>query len=135
MNPVSNSTGAFFERSLSQMGALRNSLESLQTEIATGVRIQRGSDDPVGASRLRALTRLERRGDTEAENTARLGQDLSEASNQIEGVVSILQRARELAVAAANDPVGASGRAAIAEELEQLAEEIDQFVAAVITQK
>ncbi len=124
MNPVSNSTGAFFERSLSQMSTLRNSLESLQTEIATGVRIQRGSDDPVGASRLRALTRLERRGDTEAENTARLGQDLSEASNQIEGVVSILQRARELAVAAANDPVGESGRAAIAEELEQLAEEM-----------
>lgn len=124
MNPVSNSTGAFYERSLEQMGTLRESIERLQTEISTGVRIQRGSDDPVGAARLRALTRLERRGDTEQENAARLGQDLSEASNQIEGIVSILQRARELSVAAANDPAGESGRAAIAEELEQMAEEL-----------
>ncbi|WP_108790093.1 flagellin N-terminal helical domain-containing protein [Erythrobacter sp. Alg231-14] len=124
MTSVSNSTGAFFERSLVQMGALRGSVERFQTEIATGERIQRGSDDPVGAARLRALTRLERRGDTEEENAARLGQDLSEAANQIEGIVSILQRARELSVAAANDPVGENGRAAIAEELEQMAEEM-----------
>lgn len=124
MNPVSNSTGAFFERSLGQMGSLRETIERLQTEIATGERIQRGSDDPVGASRLRALTRLERRGETEAENAARLGQDLSQGAEEIEGVVSILQRARELAVAAANDPVGEDGRAAIAEELEQLGEEL-----------
>lgn len=124
MTAVSNPTGAFFERSLSQMGGLRSSIETLQTEIATGVRIQRGSDDPIGAARLRALTRIETRGATEAENAARLGQDLSEASNQIEGVTSILQRARELAVAAANDPVGEDGRAAIAEELEQMADEM-----------
>ncbi|MEP3422237.1 MAG: flagellar biosynthesis protein FlgL [Erythrobacter sp.] len=124
MTSVSNSTGAFFERSLVQMSALRGTVERFQTEIATGERIQRGSDDPVGAARLRALTRLERRGDTEEENAARLGQDLSEAANQIEGIVSILQRARELSVAAANDPVGENGRAAIAEELEQMAEEM-----------
>ncbi len=124
MSSVSNSTGAFFERSLGQMAALRGAVEGFQTQIATGERIQRGSDDPIGASRLRSLTRLERRGDTESENAARLGQDLSEAANQIEGVVSILQRARELSVAAANDPVGESGREAIAEELEQMAEEM-----------
>jgi len=124
MNSVSNPAGAFFERSLGQMGALRGSIERFQTEIATGERIQRGSDDPIGAARLRALTRLERRGDTEEENAARLGQDLSEAANQIEGIVSILQRARELSVSAANDPVGENGRAAIAEELEQMAEEM-----------
>ena len=55
---VSNSTGAFFERSLTQMGNLRNSLESLQTQIASGVRIERGSDDPIGAARLRAPMRM-----------------------------------------------------------------------------
>lgn len=124
MTIVSNSTGAFFDRSISQMSALRGSVEGLQTQIATGVRIQQGSDDPIGASRLRALTRLEIRGDTERENAARLGQDLSQAANEIEGVVSILQRARELAVAAASDPVGENGRAAIADEIEQLAEEL-----------
>jgi len=124
MSFVSNSTGAFFERSLGQMANLRSSAERLQTELATGVRIQRGSDDPVGAARLRSLTRLETRGETEEQNAQRLEQDLSETSNQIEGVVSILQRVRELSVAAASDTAGESGRAAIAEELEQLGEEL-----------
>lgn len=124
MTIVSNATGAFFERSIGQMGVLRASIERLQTQISTGERIQRGSEDPVGASRLRALTRLERRGETEAENAARLGQDLTSAAQEIGAVVSIIQRARELAVAAANDPVGENGRAAIADELEQLSAEL-----------
>lgn len=120
MTGVTNSTSAFFDRSLGQMSDLRTTLERLQTQIATGVRIERSSDDPVGAARLRALARLERRGETENENAARVEQDLSEASGQIDGMVLILQRARELAVAAANTPVGAEGRAAIAAEIEQL---------------
>lgn len=124
MSFVSNSTGAFFDRSLGQMSRLRENIEGLQTQISTGVRIELGSDDPVGASRLRSLTRLEVRGNTENENAARLGQDLSESANEIEGVVSILQRARELAVAASNDPTGENGRAAIADELEQMADEL-----------
>lgn len=124
MSFVSNSTGAFFERSLSQLAILRESTEDFQTQIATGVRIQRGSEDPVAASRLRQLTRLEVRGETEEENSARLRQDLNEASDQISGVVSLVQRARELAVQAANDTQGENGRAAIADELEQLADEL-----------
>ncbi|MEE4201628.1 flagellin N-terminal helical domain-containing protein [Erythrobacter sp.] len=124
MTFVGNSTGAFFERSLGQMGLLRERVEGLQTQISTGVRIERGSDDPVAASRLRALTRLEVRGTTEAENAARLEQDLNEASDQIEGVTLILQRARELAVAAASDTSGVKGRTAIADELEQLGDEL-----------
>ena len=124
MNFVSNSTGAFFDRSIGQMGDLREAVERFQTQIATGQKLQRGSDDPVGAARLRALERLEVRGATEEENAARLEQDLSEGANQIDGVISLLQRARELAVAAANDPAGENGRTAIADELEQMADEL-----------
>lgn len=120
MTGITNSTGAFFDRSLGQMSNLRTTLERLQTQIATGVRIERSSDDPVGAARLRSLARLERRGETESENAARVEQDLTEASGQIDGMVLILQRARELAVAAANTPVGEDGRAAIAAEIEEL---------------
>jgi flagellar hook-associated protein 3 FlgL len=124
MNIVRNSTSAFFDRSLGQMGDLRASIERLQSQIATGQRIERGSDDPIGASRLRAITRLERRGETEAENAARLGQDLTESSQQVSDIVLILQRARELAIAGASDTAGQSGRAAIALELAQMGEEL-----------
>ena len=46
MSFIGNSTSAFFERSIGQMGALRTSLEGLQTQIATGEKITRASDNP-----------------------------------------------------------------------------------------
>ena len=60
----------------------------------------------------------------EGDNAARLGQDLGSASEELEAVTVLLQRARELAVQAANTPTGAEGRRAIAFELGQLTEEL-----------
>jgi len=120
MSFVSNATGAFYERSLSQMSGLRSSLETLQTQISTGTRIERGSDDPAAASRLRTLSRTERLAEVQADNADKLARDLTEAGDEVLGVANLLSRARELAIRAANDPVGEAGRAAIAEELAQL---------------
>lgn len=124
MNPVTTSTLAFHDRSLEQMQALRGSLQRLQSQIATGERLERGSDDPAAASRLRALLRSERLGEVEAENAAKLEQDLTVGADEIARVAEILVRARELAVQAASDTQGPEARAIIAEELEQLNEEL-----------
>ena len=124
MSFVSNATGAFYERSLSQLSDLRGSLEDLQNQISTGERISRGSQDPAAASRLRALARTERLSQVQADNADKLARDLDEAGDEVLGVANILARARELAILAANDPTGESGRAAIAEELVQLEEEL-----------
>lgn len=124
MSFVSNSTGAFFERSLGQMGNLRASLEKLQAQIATGERISRGSEDPAAAARLRALERRERLAAVEEGNAVKLAQDLTSGSIQLAGVTAILQRARELAIQAANDTTGPEGRAIIAQELSQMEEEL-----------
>ena len=124
MSFVSNSTGAFYERSLSQLSELRGSLEGLQNQISTGVRISRGSEDPAAASRLRTLARTERLSQVQADNADKLARDLEEAGDEVLGVANILARARELAILAANDPTGENGRAAIAEELAQLEEEL-----------
>ncbi len=120
MNFVSNATSAFYDRSLEQMGNLRGSLERLQTQISTGVRITRGSEDPAAASRLRTLARTELLSEVQSDNADKLARDLDEAGDEVLGVANLLARARELAIAAANSPTGASGRAAIAEELAQL---------------
>ncbi|MEM7701649.1 MAG: flagellar biosynthesis protein FlgL [Pseudomonadota bacterium] len=134
MSIVSNSTGAFYERSLSQLSDLRGSLEGLQNQISTGVRISRGSEDPAAASRLRTLARTERLADVQEDNADKLARDLEEASGEAQGVANLLARARELAILAANDPTGESGRAAIAEELVQLEEELfDRANAATLT--
>ncbi|MDZ4275763.1 MAG: flagellar biosynthesis protein FlgL, partial [Erythrobacter sp.] len=124
MSFVSNSTGSFFNRSLAQMADLRAGIERARTQIATGNKIERGSDDPAAAAQLRNVARRERLASVEGDNTARLGQDISSASQEVEAVKSLLQRARELAVQAANTPTGADGRQAIAFELEQLTEEL-----------
>jgi len=120
MSFISNSTGAFYERSLAQMGSLRGSLERLQTQISTGQRLTRGSEDPAAASRLRTLARTQRLSEVQADNADKLARDLTEAGDEIAGAANLLSRARELAIRAANDTTGENGRAAIAEELAQL---------------
>jgi flagellar hook-associated protein 3 FlgL len=124
MTSLTTSTLAFHERSLDQMADLRNSLARLQSQVATGQRLERGSDDPAAASRLRALMRSERLGEVEAENAVKLEQDLTVGADEIGRIADILIRARELAVQAASDTQGPEARAIIAEELEQLNEEL-----------
>jgi len=124
MTFVTVSTGAFYERSLGQMTDLRGSLEELQTQIATGEKLTRGSQDPAAASRLRTLARTQRLNEVQSDNASKLARDLDEAGDEVQGVVNLLSRARELAIRAANDTTGENGRLAIAEELAQLEQEL-----------
>lgn len=124
MSFVSSSAGTFFDRSLGQMANLREGIERTRSQIATGNRIERGSDDPAAAAQLRAVTRREALSGVEGDNAARLGQDLRSATDELEAVNTLFQRARELAVQAANTPTGPQGREAIGFELRQLADEL-----------
>jgi len=121
---VGNPFGAFFDRSLAQMSELRGALEKAQGQIATGQRLERGSDDPAAAARLRALERTERLREVEEDNADKLARDLDEAGDEVLGVSNLLARARELAIQAASDTLGTRGREAIAAELVQLNEEL-----------
>ncbi|MFN3863959.1 MAG: flagellar biosynthesis protein FlgL [Erythrobacter sp.] len=124
MSFVSTSTGSFFNRSLAQMAELRGAIERTRSQIATSQRIERGSDDPAAAAQLRSIARLSALAGVEKENAARLGEDLGAVSRELEAVTALLQRARELALQAANTPTGEDGRQAIAFELGQLNEEL-----------
>jgi flagellar hook-associated protein 3 FlgL len=124
MGSLSTSFGGFFDRSITQMNGLRRQIDRTQTQIATGQRIERGSQDPAAAAALRVLDRRARLGEAASTNAAQLGQELGLADRELQGVSALLQRARELAVAAASDATGANGRAAIANELGQLEAEL-----------
>jgi len=124
MPSVSNSTGSFFNRSLAQMADLRAGIERTRTQIATGQRIERGSDDPAVAAQLRNVARRVSLDSVEGDNAAQLSQDLTAATDELESVTSLLQRARVLALQAANTPTGDNGRQAIAVELAQLTQEL-----------
>lgn len=124
MSSITNSAGSFFNRSLTQMADLRAGIERSRSQIATGRRIERGSEDPAAAAQLRSVARREALAKVEGDNAARLGQDLGAASNEIEGITALLQRARELAVQAGSTPAGDRSRQAIAFELAQLGEQL-----------
>lgn len=117
---VSTSTSAFFERARSNMKELRSKAEALQTQLGSGEKLTRSSDDPVAASRLRVLSRLETLSQIDKSNAQRASSDLSLADSAMSEMADTLIRAQELAAQAANTTLTESQRGAIGEELEQL---------------
>jgi len=124
MTTVTNGTLAFYRRAALQMGDLRAQAETLQDQLATGERLQRSSDDPVAASRLRMLARDERLAGIDAANARRTSEDMELAGNALESIGNDLIRARELALWAASETLGDTERRAIGEEFAQLRERI-----------
>lgn len=57
MSIVSTSTSAFFERARRDMKDLRTQAENYQAQMSSGSKLERSSDNPVAASRLRSLAR------------------------------------------------------------------------------
>lgn len=120
MVAVTNSTLAFYRRSQLHMGDLRGQAEGLQNQLSTGEKLDRSSQDPVAASRLRMLARADRLGDINSDNAKHASDDLQLAASALEAIGTDLIRARELALWAASDTVGDSERQTIGAELEQL---------------
>ncbi|MGB7409167.1 MAG: flagellar biosynthesis protein FlgL [Pontixanthobacter sp.] len=115
-----NGTAAFYDRNIAQIGSLRAETERLQQQIATGNRLETASDDPVAASTLRRLSRLDRLAQVDSANAQRLGGNLRQADAALEGIASDLSRARKLAVQAANGALSNDQRKLIGEELAQI---------------
>lgn len=92
----------------------------LQTDIASGVRIHRPSDDPAGLLRLLPLQNELRGIDQSLENISVVRENLSVATAALEDASEIMQRVRELTIQGANGPVSERDRNSLAEEIDQL---------------
>lgn len=117
---INLSTSAFYERGARQIGALRARAESLQSQIGTGDRLERSSDDPVAAARLRVLARSERLAELDGRNSDMAQGDLSLADSTLGSIADIVIRVRELAVQASNAAVKDDQRTTIGLEIEGL---------------
>jgi flagellar hook-associated protein 3 FlgL len=124
MSLITNSTAAFFRRSLGEMSDLRAQAESLQQQVGTGERLERSSEDPIASARLRQLSRADRLAEVESGNADRAREELATASERLDNIANALIRARELAVLAGNDTTSPSAREAVAVEIESLRDEI-----------
>lgn len=121
---INLSTGAFYERGTRQIGSLRAQAESLQQQIGTGERLERSSDDPVAAARLRMLSRGERISSVDTRNSQLAEADLSLTDQTLSSVADLVVRVRELAVQAAASTLSDQQRAAIGVEVSSLREHL-----------
>jgi len=120
MTGLTNGTLAFYSRSTTQMGTIRREAEKLQTRLSTGTRIDRSSEDPVAASRLRSLGRADRLGAIDASNAARAKDGLTLTAGSLAAVAQDMGRVRELALWAGTETLSANQRASIGQEIAQL---------------
>lgn len=118
------STAAFFERSLMNLTALRGQAEQTQAQMSSGQRLQRSSDDPVAASRLRQLARADAFDTIDTAATNRATTDLTLTDEALSQVATFVTRLQELATQAASATLSESQRAGIGEEVAQIRENL-----------
>ena len=113
-----------FRQGVNAMLDQQTQVVDTQLQLSTGKRINKPSDDPTGAARLLGLSESLKVAQQYQKNAdyARSRLELEDAD--LASVGDALQRVRELTVRALNDTNGAPDRAAIAQEVRQLNNEI-----------
>jgi len=110
-----------------QLGIANNSGAKSMEKLSSGYRINRAGDDAAGLS-ISEKMRSQIRGLTQASRNAQDGISLIQtAEGALTETHAMLQRMRELVVQAASDTNTSDDRARIKDELNQLADEIDEI--------
>jgi flagellar hook-associated protein 3 FlgL len=120
MTIINNSTSAFFERSTMGLSGLRKQAEDIQTQLATGQKLARSSDNPVAASKLRSLARADSLSNIDMANANRASTDLSLTDTALGSFAEYISRVQTLTMQAGNDTLTSAQRIGIATELEQI---------------
>lgn len=99
-------------------------MDKIQQSLATGKKFQKPSDDPIGVSRSLRLN-------TEVANMEQFKRNADDAMSWLStteaatnSMINVLQRARELTVKGANGANAVEDREAIAQEIEQLKQQL-----------
>lgn len=112
------------------LGALARSLEKLdrtQEMLTTGKRILRGSDDPVGASRVMTYRADLKRIDQYRSNMSRARSWLAQTDTALSGVNDLAVKASSIALAQGTATATTDTRTAAAAEVDGLIEEVMQL--------
>lgn len=117
--------GLLARRTLNNLNIQFNRIAVFQEQLATGLRVNRPSDDPIDARRAINLRTLISKNDQFLSNIGDISPQLEESATTLLGVVDILQRALELTTQAANETV-------VQSQLDQIALEIDQLLESLV---
>ncbi len=120
-----NATGNRMTQEIARQSRLASQIGIKQSQVSTGKRLQRASDDPVATSRIAELNRAQANDSARGRNIS-LGITLaSQADGELRNVSSLVARAQELAVSGASSSLSPDSRVTIALELRAIADEID----------
>jgi flagellar hook-associated protein 3 FlgL len=114
-------------RALNDLNFQTRRLMQLQEQLATGLKVNAPSDDPLAARRAVNLRTIIGRDEQYLSNISTAGPQLLESTTALQTVVSAIQRARELTLQ------GASGTTSQA-QMNQIAMEVNQLLEAVLEQ-
>lgn len=118
------STAQYFETSAANYQRNYSDVIKSQAEAASGIRVNTGADDPVGAARLLQLDQQAAMLKQYDGNATTVKNSLSKSEAVLDSIGDVLQRARELAVGAGNGTYTDADRQANAQELAQIEEQL-----------
>ena len=127
MTTIGTSTSAFYERAVTDLGALRTEAEGLQASLSSGQRLTRSSDDPVAASRLRQLSRADARSGIDTANARRAATDLQLTDGALSNLADYVIRVKELATQAANGTLTDAQRIGLGQEIAAIRQNVLQL--------
>ena len=120
-----NATGNRMTQEIARQSRMAARIADKQVQVSTGKRLQRASDDAVASSRLTNLNRAQANDAARASNI-NLGITMTaQADGQMRTMSDLLARTKELAIAGASSGLSPADRISIAEEISQIANEID----------
>ena len=112
---------------IARQGTLAQEIARAQAEIATGKKILAPSDDPAGAARVAEIGRTQANEAAWSRNLDTAAALAARADTVLGSAASVVDRAKELMLAAASATASAENRATIAAELRGLAAEIQDL--------
>lgn len=110
-------SASFYGRTAAQMTLLSKAADTLNTQIATGKKLQAASDDPLSYSRLRGLATQTADASAYAGNLTVASASLASTDTALSSMNAQLTQAQTLAVQANNGTLSADDRRAIGEQL------------------
>jgi flagellar hook-associated protein 3 FlgL len=118
------STSAFYSDTSKRLGAMNARAQTLQTEIATGKKIQTPSDAPGVSQQLSEIARKDADSAVYGANLKTAGSLLDQADSVIKQITVQMTRAKELATSAATGTQSAGDRKIIGTELASVLQSI-----------
>ncbi|MFP4671848.1 MAG: flagellar hook-associated protein FlgL, partial [Desulfohalobiaceae bacterium] len=113
-----------YESYISQLNKSTSRLQELSEQAATQKKVNRPSDNPVGTARILnyrdSISALQQFQDNISQAKSRLGL----TDDTLQQTQDMLSRSKELAVQAANDTLTPENRESIAQELQQIFDQV-----------